>query len=673
MYSLVLIFPLLGFLLSGFLGRYFGREGGAILSTLGLFITLLTGLFLFYEVCICQSVLSLKLYNWLLIDIYSIEIGLIYDTVSVLMIIVISTISFFVHLYSTVYMGHDPYISRFMSYLSLFTFFMLVLVTADNYFQIFLGWEGVGLCSYLLINFFFTRLLANKAALNAMIMNRIADVFFIFCVILIFLKLKTTDFFVVFNFLSDISTQTIIFLNLELNLIKIIAFFLFIGAIGKSAQIGLHTWLPKAMEGPTPVSALLHAATMVTAGVFLVLRSSIFFEYSDSVLNLLCIFGAITALFSGMLATFQYDIKRIIAYSTCSQLGYMFFSCGLSNYFVAFFHLFNHAFFKALLFLSAGALIHALFDEQDIRKMGHLYFLLPFIYIFIFVGSLAILGFPFLSGFYSKDVILELAYSRYYIDALFVYLLAILAAIFTAIYSLKLFYYVFFHNKNYYYFLILYWKNNITESLDLMFVSLLSLLFLSIFSGYLFSDMFLGYGSAFWNNSIFVFYNNYNYLEVEFIYPLIKNLPIILCLFFIFILLFIFVTLDYNEYFTQNPTFFVKFSIISSFFYYALFFDNVYNNIYKNILKFTYIVSTKYMDKGILELIGPWGAYKFFYFLNLKFKNSISPLIFYYLFIFFFCFFVIVLFIYLYLILDLAILNSNIGLYLLSFLLFFFL
>jgi len=499
-----------------------------------------------------------------------------------------------------------------------------------------------------------------------MVMNRIADVFFLFGIILIFFKFKTTDFFVVFQLLPYISKETIIFLNFDINLINLIAFFLFIGAIGKSAQIGLHTWLPKAMEGPTPVSALLHAATMVTAGVFLVIRSSIFFEYSDGVLNLLCIFGAITALFSGMVATFQYDIKRIIAYSTCSQLGYMFFSCGLSNYFVAFFHLFNHAFFKALLFLSAGALIHALFDEQDIRKMGNLCTLLPFIYISIFVGSLAILGFPFLSGFYSKDVILELAYSRYYIDALFVYIMAILAAIFTAIYSLKLFYYVFFHNKNYYYFLVIYWTKNVTESLDLMFVSLISLLILSIFSGYLFSDMFLGYGSAFWNNSIFVFSSHYNYLEVEFISPLIKNLPIILCFFFIFVLLLIFVTLDYNEFFTYNPRFFIKFGVISSFFYYALFFDNIYNNFYKNILNYTYLVSTKYMDKGILELIGPWGAYKFFHFLNVKLSNNISPLIFYYLFVFFLGFFFIIISIYIFLVLDLAILQLNIGLFLFS-------
>jgi len=407
MYILILIFPLIGFLLPGAFGRYFGREGSAYLSTLSLFLTLILSIIFFYEICLCKSVINIKLYSWILLDIYSIDIGFLFDTVSVTMIFVISTISFFVHLYSIIYMSHDPYICRFMSYLSLFTFFMLVLVTADNYLQLFVGWEGVGLCSYLLINFWYTRILANKASLKAMVMNRIADVFFILGIILLFLLFKTTDYILIFNLLPYIYDDNMYFLNLFIKKIDLIAFLLFIGSIGKSAQIGFHTWLPDAMEGPTPVSALLHAATMVTAGVFLVIRSSLIFEYSSKILVLLILFGTITALFSSMIATFQYDIKKIIAYSTCSQLGYMFFSCGLSNYNVAFFHLFNHAFFKSLLFLSAGVLIHSLFDEQDIRKMGNLANILNFVYLAILIGSLAILGFPFLSGFYSKDLILD--------------------------------------------------------------------------------------------------------------------------------------------------------------------------------------------------------------------------------------------------------------------------
>jgi NADH:ubiquinone oxidoreductase subunit 5 (subunit L)/multisubunit Na+/H+ antiporter MnhA subunit len=268
MYLLILIFPLIGFLLSGLLGKYFGRIGSAYLSTISLFLTLLLSIIFFYEICLCKSVINIKLYSWMLLDIFTIDIGFLFDTVSVTMIFIISIISFFVHLYSNIYMSHDPHISRFMSYLSLFTFFMLVLVTSDNFFQLFVGWEGVGLCSYLLINFWYTRILANKASLKAMVMNRIADVFFILGIILLFLIFKTTDYLIIFNLLPYIYQENLFFLNFYINKIDLIAFLLFIGSIGKSAQIGLHTWLPDAMEGPTPVSALLHAATMVTQECF---------------------------------------------------------------------------------------------------------------------------------------------------------------------------------------------------------------------------------------------------------------------------------------------------------------------------------------------------------------------------------------------------------------------
>jgi proton-translocating NADH-quinone oxidoreductase chain L len=347
------------------------------------------------------------------LDIYVIECGLLFDGLTCSMLIIVTGISMFVHIYSIGYMSHDPHLPRFMSYLSLFTFFMLLLVTSDNYVQMFIGWEGVGLCSFLLINFWYTRLLANKAALKAMIMNRIADVFFIFGIILIFLTFKTTDFLIVSNLVYLIKDSTYMIFGCTVYKVSLISFFLFIGGVGKSAQLGLHTWLPDAMEGPTPVSSLLHAATMVTAGVFLLIRSSFFFEFSNSILILVALIGGFTAFFSAIIGVFQFDVKKIIAYSTCSQLGYMFFSCGLSNYQIAIFHLVNHAFFKALLFLSAGAIIHAVFDEQDMRRLGGLVKLLPFTYFAVFVGSLAIMGFPFLTGFYSKDLILELAYSRY--------------------------------------------------------------------------------------------------------------------------------------------------------------------------------------------------------------------------------------------------------------------
>jgi proton-translocating NADH-quinone oxidoreductase chain L len=299
-----------------------------------------------------------------------------------------------------------------MSYLSLFTFFMLILITADNFVLMFVGWEGVGLCSYLLINFWFTRIQANKAAIKAMMMNRIGDFCLLIGMFLIFTNYKSVDYATVAVLTPFLKTQTINFLNLKVNLLIVIGIFLFLGAVGKSAQLGLHTWLPDAMEGPTPVSALIHAATMVTAGVFLIVRSSFIYEFIPHVLEFIAIIGALTAFFASTTGLVQNDLKRVIAYSTCSQLGYMVFACGLSNYSVGFFHLSNHAFFKALLFLGAGSVIHAVNDEQDMRKMGGLRNLVPFTYSMMTIGSLALIGFPFLTGFYSKDLILETAFGK---------------------------------------------------------------------------------------------------------------------------------------------------------------------------------------------------------------------------------------------------------------------
>lgn len=300
---------------------------------------------------------SIKLYDWVVLGELNLSIGFLFDSLTSLMLIIITLISLFVQIYSIEYMSHDPYLPSFMSYLSLFTFFMLILVAADNFLLLFLGWEGVGVCSYILINFWYTRILANKAALKAMIMNRIADVFFIFALVLLILYFKSVNYILIFHLMPFFLNEIISFFGFNLKLIDVIAFFILIGAIGKSAQIGLHTWLPDAMEGPTPVSALLHAATMVTGGVFLVIRCSPIFEYSNIILCLMTLIGGITAFFCALIAIYQYDIKKVIAYSTCSQLGYMFFSCGLSNYHLAIFHLFNHAFFKALLFLGAGSII----------------------------------------------------------------------------------------------------------------------------------------------------------------------------------------------------------------------------------------------------------------------------------------------------------------------------
>lgn len=331
MYIIIICLPLISFLLISLGGFYFGRQGSIVIGCIGLFISFLFSLFAFYEVVLCQSPVTLLLWNWIIIDSFKIQFGLLFDSLTCLMLLIITTISMFVHFYSAGYMSEDPHITRFMSYLSLFTFFMLVLVTSDNFLQLFIGWEGVGLCSFLLINFWYGRFLANKAALKAMIVNRISDVIFILAIVLILLSFKTLDYVIVFDLVHFFIDDHIFFFGFCLNKIDLICFFLMVGCVGKSAQLGLHVWLPDAMEGPTPVSALLHAATMVTAGVFLIIRCSHFFEYSSIILSLISLLGGLTAFFFSIVGVFQYDIKKIIAYSTSSQLGYMFFICGFSN------------------------------------------------------------------------------------------------------------------------------------------------------------------------------------------------------------------------------------------------------------------------------------------------------------------------------------------------------
>ena len=327
---------------------------------------------------------------------------------------------------------------------------MIILITGDNFMQMFVGWEGVGFCSYLLINFWFTRLQANKAAIKAMLINRISDLILLLGVLTIFYNIRTIEYFSTFAAISIVKDFHFIFCNYILSIIDVICILIFIGAMGKSAQIFLHLWLPDAMEGPTPVSALIHAATMVTAGVYLIARCSPIFEYSIFSLKVMTMIGASTAFFASTVGLVQNDFKKIIAYSTCSQLGYMFFACGLSNYPLAIFHLSNHAYFKALLFLCSGAVIHAMGDEQDIRKMGGLRRVLPFTYKMFLIGSLSLIGFPFLSGFYSKDLILEIAFSSFNLTGHFAYWLGTIGAFFTSFYSMRLLYFSFLSEPNSY-------------------------------------------------------------------------------------------------------------------------------------------------------------------------------------------------------------------------------
>tara|TARA_B100000686_G_C16737981_1_gene944817 strand:- start:235 stop:1833 length:1599 start_codon:yes stop_codon:yes gene_type:complete len=395
-------------------------------------------------------------------------------------------------------MSHDPHKTRFISYLSLFTFAMLTLVTADNFLQLFFGWEGVGLCSYLLIGFWYKKSSANAAAIKAFIVNRVGDFAFAIGIFLIFFFYGTVDYNEVFQKTPLFAEKQIIFLGIEFNLITLICLLLFFGSMGKSAQIFLHTWLPDAMEGPTPVSALIHAATMVTAGVFLVVRCSPIFEYSQVALNVVAIVGMMTAFFAASVALVQNDIKKIIAYSTCSQLGYMFFAAGIGAYHVAIFHLFTHAFFKALLFLGAGCVIHSFREEQNINLMGGVWKKIPYTYALMIVGTLALTGFPFFSGYYSKDAIIEFSYLKGSTIGYYAATVGIITALLTAIYSWRLIFKV-FHGK---------YNNSknrvgsIQESSLIMIIPSFLLALGAIGTGLLFKEIFIGSETDFWNNSI---------------------------------------------------------------------------------------------------------------------------------------------------------------------------
>ena len=415
------------------------------------------------------------------------------------MLVVVSLVSSIIHFYSIGYMSNDPHRQRFMAYLSLFTFAMFTLVTADNFLQLFFGWEGVGLCSYFLIGFWYKRPSANAAAIKAFIVNRVGDFGFGIGIFLIFFFYGTVNYDEVFQLTPQFTQKEVIFLGIECNLVTLICLMLFVGAMGKSAQFLLHTWLPDAMEGPTPVSALIHAATMVTAGIFLVVRCSPIFEYSQTALNVVASVGMLTAFFAATVALVQNDIKKIVAYSTCSQLGYMFFAAGVGAYHVAIFHLFTHAFFKALLFLGSGCVIHSFNDEQDTRSMGGVWKKIPYTYALMIIGTLALTGFPFLSGYYSKDAIIEFAYLKGTTIGYYAVGVGILTALLTAIYSWRLIFKTFhgkYNNK----------KDNVSsiqESPKIMIIPSCFLAVGAILSGFLFKEMFIGSNSLdFWKDSI---------------------------------------------------------------------------------------------------------------------------------------------------------------------------
>ncbi len=497
-YAIVFL-PLIGSII-GYLGRSINKFFSEIFTSLLVSISGILSIIVFWNGIQTNNYDNYKIFEWISSGEFVANWSINLDPLSSVMLVVVTFVSALVHIYSIGYMSHDPHKPRFMSYLSLFTFSMLVLVVSDNFLQLFFGWEGVGLCSYLLIGFWYKKETANDAAIKAFIVNRIGDFGLAIGIFLIFFFFGSISFEEVFQAAPEFVGTKLLFLGFELNLITLICLFLFIGAMGKSAQFLLHTWLPDAMEGPTPVSALIHAATMVTAGVFLVVRCSPLFEYSQVALNIVAIVGMITAIFAASVALVQNDIKKIVAYSTCSQLGYMFFAAGVGAYHVAIFHLFTHAFFKALLFLGSGSVIHAFKDEQDIRNMGGVRKKLPFTYIFMLIGTLALTGFPFLSGFYSKDAIIEFGYLSNSTLGNYTVIIGIFTAFLTSIYSWRLFFKTFhgpYNNK----------KIEINETHESPLTMLVPLFFLGIgalFTGFLFKEIFIGHHSMdFWQTSIF--------------------------------------------------------------------------------------------------------------------------------------------------------------------------
>jgi NADH-quinone oxidoreductase subunit L len=438
MYTAIVFLPLIGSLVAGLFGRALGPRPSELVTTGLMGVAAFLSWIAFFRVGFGAAETKQVLFTWIESGALKVVWSLRIDTLTAVMLVVVNTVSFLVHLYSIGYMHEDPHRPRFFSYLSLFTFAMLMLVTSDNLVQMFFGWEGVGLASYLLIGFWYQKASANAAAIKAFVVNRIGDFGFALGIFAVFYMLGTVSFDEIFAQAATLTGKTIEVFGLTFDAPTLICLLLFMGAMGKSAQFLLHTWLPDAMEGPTPVSALIHAATMVTAGVFMVARLSPLFELSATALTVVTFFGATTAFFAATVGLVQNDIKRVIAYSTCSQLGYMFVALGVGAYSVAIFHLFTHAFFKALLFLGAGSVIHAMHHEQDIRHMGGLKEKIPLTYWLMVIGTLALTGFPFTAGYYSKDAIIEAAFAGSNPMAIYGFVLTVIAAALTSFYSWRL-------------------------------------------------------------------------------------------------------------------------------------------------------------------------------------------------------------------------------------------
>jgi len=523
MYTVVIMLPLLGAILAGLFGPWLKDRGSQVATCLCVCAAALLSIVVFYQVAMLGTTRTVPLFAWIDSGAFEAAWALRFDTLSAVMVFVVTVVSAAVHVYSVGYMAGDPGIPRFMAYLSLFTFAMLMLVTADNFLQMFFGWEGVGLCSYFLIGYWYDRDTANAAAIKAFIVNRIGDFGFALGIMGVFYVFGTVAFDAVFAATPSKVGQSFEFLGGQVDALTTLCLLLFVGAMGKSAQLGLHTWLPDAMEGPTPVSALIHAATMVTAGVFLVARLSPMFEYAPTALAVVTIVGASTAIFAASVGLVQNDIKRVIAYSTCSQLGYMFFAAGVSAYAAAIYHLMTHAFFKALLFLGSGSVIHALSGEQDMRKMGGLAAHIKITYALMWIGSLALAGIPFFAGYFSKDIILEAAFGAHSAAGQYAFWLGVTAALMTAFYSWRLIFMTFHGAPR----ADAHVMEHVHESPQIMLIPLYVLAAGSIFAGWIGYEAFVGEHSAeFWRQSILVLPEHDSIAAAHHVPGWVKALPI---------------------------------------------------------------------------------------------------------------------------------------------------
>lgn len=594
-----LMFSLTAFIILFFFGRNLGRVSALSISIMLSIITLIFNLYYFIDVFFYGHISIITLGNWIHISYLVVPFKFIIDPLSISFATLISFITLLILIYSYDYLFYDPNLVKFFSYLNFFSFSMSCLVLAGNYLVMFLGWETVGLASYLLINFWTTRNQANQAAIKAIIFNRFGDVAFIGAMGLLNLLFHSLDFEDIELLLPTFKSTTITVFSNSISVIELLATLLLVAAAAKSAQLLLHPWLPDAMEGPTPVSALLHSATMVTAGVFVVLRSSIIFTYAPYTSSVMAILGLLTANFASFTGLLQYDIKRIIAFSTCSQLGMMIFAAGVGNYQFALFHLINHAFFKALLFMCAGSVIHAV-NDQDIRRMGGLFKSLPITYITMLIASLSLIGFPFLSGFYSKDFLLEGTFAQFHNLGYIIYFISALSTFISSFYSFRLIYLVFFGET------LLPAKDlpNVSESSIFLYGPMLVLGVLSVFSGYFLKDLLISYAAFdFFIQAPIGTINN----DLEFFNDFFKKMPTFFSLLGVFA-----VYMVYVQKIVASNMIYKRFITFSYLFSKKFYIDAIYNwYITIPTLNWALNYSYKLLDKGLYETAGPTGLYSF--------------------------------------------------------------